>query len=41
MYWPRDYLIDNQGLIKYNHVGEGGYDETEKTIQSLLAEGVS
>jgi thiol-disulfide isomerase/thioredoxin len=39
-YWPRDYLIDNQGLIRYNHVGEGGYDETEKTIQSLLAEGV-
>jgi thiol-disulfide isomerase/thioredoxin len=40
-YWPRDYLIDNQGLIRYNHVGEGGYDQTEKTIQSLLAEGVS
>jgi thiol-disulfide isomerase/thioredoxin len=40
-YWPRDYLIDNQGLIRYNHVCEGGYDQTEKTIQSLLAEGVS
>jgi hypothetical protein len=26
---------------KYNHVGEGGYDQTEKTIQSLLAEGVT
>jgi thiol-disulfide isomerase/thioredoxin len=39
LYWPRDYLIDNQGLIRYNHVGEGGYDQTEKTIQSLLAEG--
>jgi thiol-disulfide isomerase/thioredoxin len=39
-YWPRDYLIDNQGLIRYNHIGEGGYDQTEKTIQSLLAEGV-
>ena len=38
-YWPRDYLIDNQGLIRYNHIGEGGYDQTEKTIQSLLAEG--
>jgi len=31
---------DNQGLIRYNHIGEGGYDQTEKTIQSLLAEGV-
>jgi thiol-disulfide isomerase/thioredoxin len=39
LYWPIDYLIDNQGLIRYNHVGEGGYDQTEKTIQSLLAEG--
>ena len=40
-YWPRDYLVDNQGLIRYNHVGEGGYDQTEKTIQLLLAEGIS
>jgi transcription initiation factor TFIIIB Brf1 subunit/transcription initiation factor TFIIB len=21
-YWPRDYLIDNQGLIRYDHVGK-------------------
>lgn len=39
-YWPRDYLIDNQGLIRYNHIGEGGYNQTEKTMQSLLVEGV-
>jgi thiol-disulfide isomerase/thioredoxin len=38
-YWPRDYLIDNQGLIRYNHIGEGGYDQTEQMIKSLLAEG--
>lgn len=37
-YWPRDYLIDTQGFIRYDHIGEGGYDETEKAIQSLLAE---
>src|ERR671932_2806722 len=37
-YWPRDYLIDSQGYIRDNHIGEGGYDQTEKTIQSLLAE---
>jgi thiol-disulfide isomerase/thioredoxin len=37
-YWPRDYLIDAQGYIRDNHIGEGGYDQTEKTIQSLLAE---
>ena len=37
-YWPRDYLIDSQGYIRDNHIGEGGYDQTEKTIQLLLAE---
>ena len=38
-YWPRDYLVDNQGLIRYNHIGEGGYDQTDQMIKSLLAEG--
>jgi thiol-disulfide isomerase/thioredoxin len=40
-YWPRDYLIDTQGFIRYGHIGEGDYDETEKAIQSLLAEGTA
>jgi REP element-mobilizing transposase RayT len=21
MYWPRDYLIDTQGYIRYDHIG--------------------
>src|SRR5215207_2925333 len=37
-YWPRFYLIDTQGNIRYDHIGEGSYDQIEKTIQSLLAE---
>jgi thiol-disulfide isomerase/thioredoxin len=37
-YWPRFYLIDTQGYIRYDHIGEGGYDQTEKAIQSLLDE---
>ncbi|HZA08396.1 MAG TPA: redoxin domain-containing protein, partial [Nitrososphaeraceae archaeon] len=37
-YWPRDYLIDTDGYIRHDHIGEGGYDQTEKAIQSLLAE---
>jgi thiol-disulfide isomerase/thioredoxin len=37
-YWPRHYLIDAQGYIREDYIGEGGYAETEKTIQSLLAE---
>jgi hypothetical protein len=32
-------LVDNQGLIRYNHIGEGDYAQTEKMIKSLLAEG--
>jgi len=37
-YWPRDYLVDSQGYIRHDHIGEGDYDITESTIQSLLAE---
>lgn len=37
-YWPRKYLIDNEGYIRYDHIGEGAYAETEKVIQSLLSE---
>lgn len=35
-YWPRKYLIDLNGDIVYDHIGEGGYDETESEIQKLL-----
>ncbi len=37
-YWPRHYLIDSQGYVRADHIGEGGYNETERTIQTLLAE---
>jgi hypothetical protein len=37
-YWPRKYLIDIDGYVVYDHIGEGGYDETEKKIQELLKE---
>ena len=32
------YLIDKQGVIRHVRIGEGGYQETERLIQSLLAE---
>lgn len=35
-YWPREYLIDRQGQIVHDHIGEGGYDETEMKIKELL-----
>src|SRR3989338_6272643 len=37
-YWPHKYLIDIDGYIVYDHIGEGGYEETEKLIQNLLLE---
>jgi thiol-disulfide isomerase/thioredoxin len=37
-YWPMLYLIDKKGNIRYTHVGEGEYDQTERTIAALLAE---
>ncbi len=37
-YWPRKYLVDIDGYIVYDHIGEGAYDETEQKIQELLAE---
>ena len=37
-YWPRKYLADHEGYIRYDHIGEGAYQETEKIIQQLLDE---
>lgn len=34
-YWPRKYLVLN-GKIAYDHIGEGGYHETELNIRRLL-----
>lgn len=37
-YWPTLYLIDKRGDIRYKHIGEGRYEETEAAIKALLAE---
>ena len=37
-YWPADYLIDANGVIRDTHFGEGDYVKTEGEIRSLLAE---
>jgi thiol-disulfide isomerase/thioredoxin len=36
-YWPAQYLIDRQGLLRNVHYGEGRYQETEQAIRQLLA----
>lgn len=35
-YWPNLILADRQGLVRYDHAGEGAYDATESTIRKLL-----
>ena len=37
-YWPAHYFIDADGRIRHHHFGEGDYDESERTLQQLLAE---
>jgi thiol-disulfide isomerase/thioredoxin len=36
--WPAKYLIDAAGYVRYYHLGEGSYAETEQAIQQLLRE---
>ncbi len=35
-YWPAHYLIDQNGIVREVHFGEGDYLETENAIRSLL-----
>jgi cytochrome c biogenesis protein CcdA/thiol-disulfide isomerase/thioredoxin len=36
--WPSKFLIDATGKVRYAHLGEGEYKETEAAIRTLLAE---
>ena len=37
-HWPSLYLIDHQGYVRYRHIGEGAYTQTESVIKTLLME---
>ena len=37
-YWPTLFLVDKNGHIRYQHIGEGRYAEIEEAIQILLEE---
>jgi thiol-disulfide isomerase/thioredoxin len=37
-FWPRIYLLDREGHIRYDHIGEGRYDEIDAAVAALLAE---
>lgn len=37
-YWPAFYIADATGRIRHHQFGEGGYGQTERVLQDLLAE---
>ncbi|WP_439671693.1 Cytochrome C biogenesis protein [Cupriavidus necator] len=37
-YWPAAYFVDARGNIRHHQFGEGNYANSERVIQSLLAE---
>ena len=37
-FWPAHYFIDAKGKVRFEHFGEGKYDESEHWIQQLLQE---
>ena len=36
--WPTIFVLDKSGSVRWKHVGEGAYEQTERIIQKLLAE---
>ena len=39
-YWPRTYVLDRDGRVRFDHIGEGTYRELEQTVAFLLSEGM-
>jgi len=40
-FWPAHYFIDVNGKVRYEHFGEGEYEQSERWIQELLKEGAA
>ncbi len=37
-FWPRLFLIDADGNVRYDHIGEGAYDEIDAAVGALIDE---
>lgn len=37
-YWPRTYVLDGEGRVRFDHIGEGAYEELAATVDYLLKE---
>lgn len=35
-FWPRTYVIDQNGDVRYDHIGEGRYEELREVIRYLV-----
>ena len=35
-YWPRTYVLDQEGRIRFDHIGEGAYEELNAAVAALL-----
>lgn len=35
-FWPRTYVIDQNGDVRYDHIGEGRYEELSQTVNWLI-----
>ena len=36
-YWPHVYVVDAQGVLRFDHIGEGGEDKIQDSVRTLLA----
>ena len=37
-FWPRLFLIDADGNVRYDHIGEGAYDDIDAAVGALIDE---
>ena len=38
-FWPRVYVLDQEGRLRYDHIGEGDYDGLHDVVAHLLENG--
>lgn len=40
-FWPRTFVLDQSGHIRFDHVGEGAYERLDDTVAALVADPVA
>ncbi len=38
-FWPRTFVLDQNGKVRFDHIGEGAYDELNATVEHLIENG--